>query len=343
MKLHREVLTPQHQEYAKFYDHAEMRYVPYLMNFHRTNYRSPVINTDRSGFRISHGPDGATASAAGDMPAGPVRIISGSSTVLGIGSTSDATTLSSLLWSRYAPAAPWLNFGGRCYNSTQELLLFMLYRHLLPEIDEIVIFSGMNDLTVARLPEWQQGDNGAFFFCGEYYEKMAELREANRKAAKGRSWRPSARPSVATHDDVRRDIPTVIDAAADMTLRHLDSWQLLAGPNARISYVLQPMSLWMRDVPAPQEKLLFDEIDRISLLGTWEALYGDISTPEVSLAFSDKVRAGCEKRGIPYYNLNPVVADATTSDDWLFVDRAHYTDKGSHIVAEILADTLKLS
>jgi hypothetical protein len=173
---------------------------------------------------------------------------------------------------------------------------------------------------------------------------MEELRAAHRKAAKGRGWRSSAaRPTIATHDDVRRDIPTVIDSAAELTLRHLDTWQLLAGPNTRVSYVLQPMSLWMRDVPAPQEKLLFDEIDRISTLGTWEALYGDISTKEVSLAFSEKVRAGCEKRSIPYYNLNPVVADATSSDDWLFVDRAHYTDKGTDIVAGILADTLKLS
>lgn len=342
MKLHRDVLTPQHQEYAKFNDPAEMRYLPYLMNFHRANYRSPVINTDRAGFRISHGPDGVTASAAGHIPPGPVRVISGSSTVMGIGATSDATTLASLLWSRHAPSTPWLNFGGRCYNSTQELLLFMLYRHLLPEIDEIVIFSGMNDLTVCRWPEWQQGDHGAFFFCGEYFEKMEELRAAHRKA-KGRGWRSTTRPTIATHDDARRDIPTVIESAADLTLRHLDTWQLLAGPGTRVSYVLQPMSLWMREARAPQEQLLFDEIDRISTLGTWEALYGDVSTPEVSQAFSEKVRVGCEKRSIPYYDLNPVVAAATAPDEWLFVDRTHYTDKGSDIVAGILADTLKLS
>jgi hypothetical protein len=38
------------------------------------------------------------------------------------------------------------------------MLLFTLYRHLLPEIDEVVVFSGLNDLTLSRLPEWQQGD-----------------------------------------------------------------------------------------------------------------------------------------------------------------------------------------
>ena len=343
MRLHRDVLTPQLADYTKFDGRGDGVYQPYLMYFHQTDFRSPSINTDRAGFRFSHGPGGVTASAAGPMPAGPVRVLSGSSTVLGIGATSDAATLTSRLWTEHAPSAPWLNFGGRCYNSTQELLLFTLYRHLLPEIDEVVVFSGLNDLTVGRLPEWQQGDHGAFFFCGEYFEMMEELRARHRKAAKGGGRRPARRQTIATHDDVRRDIPAVIESAAELTLRHLDSWRLLAGPHARLTYVLQPMSLWMRDVHSREEKLLFDEIDQISKLGTWEALYGDISTPEVSRAFGEKVEAGCEKRGIRFFDLNPVVADAITSDDWIFVDRAHYTDKGNDLVAKIMAETLELN
>ncbi|CAJ63335.1 hypothetical protein FRAAL4693 [Frankia alni ACN14a] len=264
--------------------------------------------------------------------------------MLGIGATSDATTLASQLWRTHAPSGPWLNFGGRCYNSTQELLLFTLHRHLLPEIDEIVIFSGLNDLTVGRLPEWQQGDHGAFWFCGEYFDKMQELRESNRKAtAKILGRRHERRQTISTHADVRRDIPKVIDAAADLTLRHLDSWRRLAGPRARLSYVLQPMALWMRDRHAPQEQLLFDEIDRISKLGTWEELYGDISTKEVAQAFSEKLRAGCEKLAVRYVDLNPIVADAVTEKDWIYVDRAHYTDHGYDLVARIMAETLGLS
>ncbi|MER5768947.1 SGNH/GDSL hydrolase family protein [Streptomyces sp. NPDC001985] len=343
MKLHRDELTPQLQEYAKFNDPAETRYQPYLMYYHRTDYRSAVINTDRAGFRISRGPNGEIASPAGQLPAGPVRIFSGSSSVLGIGSTSDATTIPSLLWRKHAPSAPWLNFGGRCYNSTQELLLFTLYRHLLPEIDEIVIFSGLNDLTVGRFPEWQQGDHGAFFFCGEYFDKMEEIREANRKPAKLLGRRSERRRTFSTPDEARRDIPRVIDAAADLTLRHLDTWRRLAGPQVRLTYVLQPMSLWVRDRHAPQERLLFDEIDRISKLGTWDELYGDISTPEVARAFGEQVSAGCEKLGVRYFDLNPVVADAITEKDWLYVSRPHFTDFGCDLVARLTAETLGLS
>ncbi|MCJ0868790.1 Inducer of phenazine A [Streptomyces sp. AP-93] len=344
MALHRDELTPQSQEYGRFDDRGEARYLPYLMYFHRADYRSDVINTDRAGFRISHGPDGATASAAGNIPtSGPVRIISGSSTVMGIGATSDAHTLASRLWTEHAPSAPWLNFGGRCYNSTQEMLLFTLHRHLLPEIDEVVVFSGLNDLTVGRLPEWQQGDHGAFWFCGEYFEKMEELRAENRKANKRMGFRSAPRrATISTHDDVRRDVSQVIDAAAELTLRHLETWRLLA-PEARLTYVLQPMALWMREQHSPQEQLLFDEIDRISKLGTWEALYGDISTPAVARAFAEKLSVGCEKLGIRFFDLNPVVAAAVTQQDWVYVDRAHYTDHGYDLVARIMAETLGLS
>ncbi|WP_432925931.1 hypothetical protein ACQPZZ_34235 [Microbispora sp. CA-135349] len=345
MKLHREALTPQMQEYDRFFDHGDMNYQPYLMYFHQQGFRSPTVNSDRSGFRLSVGPDGERASVAGHVPPGPVRLITGGSTALGIGATGDEHTLASLLWRRYAPSGPWLNFAGRCYNSTQELLLFTLYRHLLPEIDEIVIFSGLNNLTVGRLPEWQQGDHGAFWFCGEYFTAMDELRERNRKTSKvfGRRSDRARTSRVATFDDVRRDIGQVIDSAAELTLRHLETWRRLAGPNTRISYVLQPMFLWMGKSCSPEEKLLFEEIDRISKLGTWEELYGDISTPDVARRFAEALQAGCEKRDVRFHDLNPVAAATMTGNDWIFVDRAHYTDKGYDVVAGLLAETLGLS
>lgn len=345
MRLQREALTPQMREYDRFFDPADLNYQPYLMYFHHPHFTSPTINTDRHGFRFSVGPDGQRASAAAIEGPGPVRVITGGSSALGIGATDDRHTLASLLWSRYAPSHPWLNFSGRCYNSTQEVLLFTLYRHLLPEIDEVVLFSGLNDLTVGRLPEWQQGDHGAFFFCGEYFEAMDDLKERNRKHSKvfGKRAERSTRSRVATFDDVRHDIGQVIDSAAELTLRHLDTWRRVAGPGARISYVLQPMFLWTGKTWSPEEKLLFEEIDRISKLGTWDELYGDISTPEVAREFAEAIRVGCEKRDVRFHDLNPVVADAVTGDDWIYVDRAHYTDRGHDVVAGLLAATLGLS
>ncbi|GAA0549576.1 hypothetical protein GCM10010172_34520 [Paractinoplanes ferrugineus] len=342
MNLKRYELTPQMRDYDAMKDPAERRYVPYLMYFHRTDFASPAVNTDRSGFRISTGPDGTRASAAGHIPPGPVRILAGGSTALGVGASADSATLASLLWSSYAPSGPWLNFGSYCFNPTQEVLLLALYRHLLGEIEEVVILSGINAVMVARFPEWQQGDHGAFFFCGDYYEKMAELRGRHRKGSR-LFGRRGVTPTIATLDDARHDVPTVIGAGVETTLRQLDLWRRIAGPRTRISYVLQPMTRWMPYALAPQERVLFAENDRLSELGPWEDVYADLATIEFGQAYADALRAGCAKQGIQFFDLNPVVAQVATEQDWMFVDRVHYSDAGHDIVARVTAETLGLS
>jgi hypothetical protein len=220
-----------------------------------------------------------------------------------------------------------------------------LNRHRLGEIRDIVIVSGLNAVILARLPEWQQGEHGAFFFCGEYFEMIEELKKRSRKKAKpfGLREEASRRPaSVATLSDVRRDIRTVIGAAAEMTVRQLEIWQRMAGPGTRVSYVLQPMARWMNRSPSPQEKVLFDENDRIAELGPWDVAYADIATTEFAEDLASALRAGCERQGVRFVDLNPAVARSTSQQDWLFVDRVHYTDVGHDIVARLMAEALEL-
>jgi lysophospholipase L1-like esterase len=327
-------------QYDDFDDRGETRWLPYLVYFHRAGYRSDVVNTDQYGFRISGA--GGQASA-GRPPRGPVRLFAGSSTAFGIGATSDAATIPSRLWSRYAPGNPWVNFAGRSHNSTQELLLFLLYRHLLPEIEEIVIFSGLNDLALSRLPRSQQGDHGAFFNCGEYYEQMEKLRAKHRttRPGFGRRKPPPAETAEPAADPAVPDLQERIFSAAESTARHLESWQLLAAPTgARISFVLQPLATWVRDEHAPQEQALFGELDKVS--NFW-SLYGDIATKDACRNYSDALRTSCNKLDIPFFDINPVLAGAVGESDWLFVDRAHFTDQGHDIVSGLLADLLGLA
>ncbi|MFJ9415165.1 SGNH/GDSL hydrolase family protein [Streptomyces sp. NPDC101227] len=324
----------------KFDDRGQIRWLPYLMYFHPVNHVSEVVNTDELGFRLSHGVD-THASVGGRKAQGPVRLLVGSSTVFGIGATNDAATLSSRLWSQHAPSRPWLNFGGRSFNSTQELLLFTLHRHLLPEIDEIVIFSGFNDLGLARLPESLRGDHGAFFNCGDFFSRMGTPKDDGRPAGpRKRGWlRGPAGPGTPAPA-----VPTLdeqIATAAELTLRHLDTWRLFADAmGARITYVLQPLATWVRERPAPQETALFDELDRISHFGT---VYGDIAKMESGRRYADSLRRGCEKLGMRFFDLSPALSEAVTQNDWLFVDRIHFTDAGHDLVAGALADLLEIS
>ncbi len=342
MPSHRAVLTPQMLRYAeKFDDRGEIRWLPYLMYFHPVAHHSDVVNTDKIGFRFSHGAT-ERASVGEQLPPGPVRLLAGSSTAFGIGATRDAATLPSRLWSDHAPSNPWLNFAGRSHNSTQELLLFALYRHLLPQVEEIVIFSGFNNLGLARLPRSQRGDHGAFFNCGEYFQQMDQLRARHRRAASGRgrfSARRSADPVV--ENSAATELDEQISYASELTIRHLESWRLLtAATGTKISFVLQPLASWVRAHPAPQEKLLFAELDEISHFGQ---VYGDIASMESGRRYAEALRRGCEKIGVRFLDMSPVLADAVSPRSWLFVDRIHFTDEGHDVVAGLLADILDLS
>ncbi|MBS2962950.1 hypothetical protein KGA66_07840 [Actinocrinis puniceicyclus] len=346
MSPHREKLVPQMLQYDDFDDRAETNWVPYLMYFQRADYRSDVVNTDRLGFRVSHGLHDH-ASAGGRLPEGPVRLLAGSSTAFGIGATTDAATLPSRLWSRYAPAAPWLNFAGRSHNSAQELILYLLYRDLLPPVEHIVIFSGLNDIALAQLPAQQRGQHGAFFFCGEYFEQMDALRAKYRTERKqpsyfGRRGDRRAQPAAAAKAPAPKPpLPELIEIATGLTGRHLEGWRLLA-PAARITFVLQPLANWWQERPNDQEQLLFDELEVISKAGPFSKNYATIATHDAGRRYAEALAAVCSKAGVEFLDINPLVSRAADPGDWLYVDRAHFNDQGHDLAARLLAEALDL-
>lgn len=329
----RRELTPQMQDYeAKFTDAGEIRWLPYLMYFHPTGHRSAAVTTDASGFRYSEA-RGRRYSVADPGQAGPVRLLAGSSTVFGIGASADAWTLSSRMTEHDPRPQPWLNLGGRSFNSTQELLLFILYRHLLPEVEEIVLFSGFNNLGLARLPESVRGEHGAFFLCNQFFEALGPA-AARQKPGLGRLRRAKDEPPP----EPVPSMPEQIAYAAELTLRHLDSWRVLAADlGAKLTFVLQPLAGWVREVGSPQEELLFAELDQ---LGSFSEVYGDILQQEVCRGYAEALEAGAKKMDVGFLNLSPVLADRITSDQWVFVDRIHFTDQGHDFVARELLERL---
>ncbi|MEV6977966.1 Inducer of phenazine A [Kitasatospora sp. NPDC093806] len=342
MSSHIATLTPQMRHYTEeLYEDGRLRWLPYTMYFHPAEHRSAIVNTDRFGFRYSHGPDGARAALGdGERPAGPVNLLVGSSMAFGVGATTDAATIASRLWSAHAPARPWLSVAGRSFNSTQELVLFLLHRHLVPEIDRIVVVSGFNNLGLARQPQSPNWDHGAYFQHNEFTEKMAADRPARKRDGLfGR--RGAGGPALDTGNSPRPDAATQVAVGAELTLRHLDSWRLLAkATGAELSFALQPMATWVREQPAPEEQLLFDELDEMF---SFTEVFGDIIAPATGQAYAEALRAGCERLGVPFTDLNPLLGAAASAKDWLFTDRAHLTDLGYDTVTGLLADQLGLS
>jgi hypothetical protein len=177
---------------------------------------------------------------------------------------------------------------------------------------------------------------------------MQELRKRYAKPVKGPRWRtgpkPPPYPARPSAMEVRAPLATVIESAVDLTLRHLDSWLVMAAATgARVSYVLQPLASWLREEPAPQEKLLFDEFDQFSEYGTWEDRYGEVGSIATGAAYAAALGAACARKGVPFVDMVSRLAAAVGPSDWLFVDRGHLNDNGYDIVAGLLAESLELS
>lgn len=171
-----ERLTPHMAAYAKeFADTGRINWMPYLMYFHPADFRSEVVSTDGHGFRFSEA-KGQRYSATGGTTTRSIRLLVGSSTVFGIGASADRHTLASRMSEHDSREELWVNFGGRSFNSTEELILFLLHRHLLRELREIVFFSGFNDLGLARLPKPMRGQHGGFFNCWDFYAALSPER-----------------------------------------------------------------------------------------------------------------------------------------------------------------------
>ncbi|MEE1991747.1 SGNH/GDSL hydrolase family protein [Pseudomonas syringae pv. syringae] len=329
-------LTPQMAEYEqKFTDSGEVRWLPYLMYFHPSNHYSPVINTDKIGFRYSVA-QGTRYSVANAKEHGQaVRLLAGSSTVFGIGASNDSCTLSSCLTKNDVRKERWLNFGGRSFNSTQELMLLVLNRHYLPKVDEIVLFSGFNNLGLARQPQEYVGEHGAFFNCNQFFDALMPKRSARSLWGLTDLFGNGREPEAYTIPSIQEQI----DYAADLTLQHLDIWRALAKDlGAKLTFILQPLAGWVRQTGCRQEEELFAELDK---LGNFTEVYGDILQTSVRESYAQRLKEGAQNMGVGFVDITPLLAESLGPQDWQFVDRIHFTDAGNDLVSKIILDVTR--
>lgn len=331
----RNELTPHMAAYEQqFADDGDVRWQPYLMYFHPFGHRSSVVNTDAAGFRYSEY-QGRKLSVADRPGVDAVRLVAGSSTVFGIGASADRWTLASCLSANDRRGLPWLNFGGRSFNSTQELMLMVLNRHRLPKVKEIVLFSGFNNLGLARLPEAMRGEHGAFFNCNQFFSALNG--KSPGKLNFMANWLQGQRPA-GEDDGAPPDLDEQIHYAVDLTARHLEVWKMLATDmGAKLSFVLQPLSGWVRARGCAQEQALFAELDE---LGSFSEVYGDILNPEVCAEYARRLAHAARPTSVNVLDISPILARSLASKDWLFVDRIHFTDWGHDFVSRQLLEAL---
>ncbi|WP_095197411.1 G-D-S-L family lipolytic protein [Pseudomonas sp. Irchel 3A7] len=347
-------LTPQIREYDEFM-YLGVRWLPYTMFFHQANYQSTVINTDELGFRLSQYRD--TQVSVARLPARtPVNILVGGSTTLGTGATSDAWTVASRLAAH--SDEPWLNFGGRGYNAVQEVVMFLMHQHRFGKINNVVVFSGMNTLTLEGLPDELATEHGRYYYSYEYDHYMgkynddlkrrtntyaSELDKRNSLLSRMKQYIDDRfndeNPADKVIDDSTTDTAQRVQRAAWVVSNALKQWQQLLAPfNARLTFVLQPMAYWTRDFLTADEEAVFNAID--SCPNNFWRLFSQILGPENHAPFASAIEAECKRLGITFHDMNQMYRQSPLLSHTVFVDRVHFNDAGYDEAARLIHQNL---
>ena len=344
------------------YDRLGWTWRPYIMFSQCANFTSSFVNTDSNGFRHSYDKNNKLIN---HNIINEANILIGGSTAFGVGATSDLHTIPSLL--NKNTNETWLNFGGRAYTSAQELMLFLFYHHNISKINKIVIFSGMNDLTIFYMSKYFNKNFGGFFFGNKFYESMS-----HNGRIRDLILRPIIIPflkqiygnfnfqklslnallnlfmkkkdindfrHIMNENEIIYDHESEIQILPKILKNNLKNWKIFSmNYNAKLIYVLQPFADWLnsREI-AEEENVLFKILNK-KQGKTWEMLSNKLRKKHEF--FSTEISKICTEFDIKFYDSNVYLNSPQFSHKHLFVDRVHLTDLGYSIMANYIKDLL---
>ena len=327
----RYALTPQMAEY----DRLEQSWVPYLMYFHNPCYSSSTVNTDSRGFRITHKVGGII----GDFDHignRMVNLLCGGSLAFGVGATSDAMTIPSILSGMTGQL--WLNFGGRAFNSTQEFLLFLFHRRHLKDIGNIIVLSGINNLILHYAAGSTFDEFGPFFFSLQYRQAMCQTALPFRKRLARFAF---GRRAESKHNQHHFCCGDTKEHILDILKRDIAHWKIFCDAQGiKIFYALQPFANWTNKKLSKEEEALFAELD-LNPQNHFRVLKDKINL-ELYQWFASSLKEVCETNAVRFLDVNACLSKCIPDKEWIFVDRAHLNDAGNRYVAQALLDNLGL-
>ena len=323
------------------YEEMRVVWVPHLMNLYQPNFRSTVCNTDEYGFRYTYKDSRRLSYAEFKAEPGPKGLLCGGSTAFGTGATDDRCSITSYL--NRDPHMTWFNFGGMGQNSTQELM-----RHILfgPKVDQVILFTGVNNLMVHTLSYYFSEVYGAVFFQTAF--ELLNRVSTNPQYIRYLIGRAMSRVT----ETLRRMIPGYTDSTAfaglpdfhdrynqslNILARDLDVWSALSAKSGfSLRFILQPILNWMPKNPSPEEEELLDIMEQVGFR-RWE---GQVRALADSYSqYREDTRQLCEERDILWSDCNELFP----REGWLFCDRTHLTDRGQESAAEIITALIKTS
>tara|TARA_R110002050_G_scaffold57423_3_gene128978 strand:+ start:117567 stop:118628 length:1062 start_codon:yes stop_codon:yes gene_type:complete len=320
------------------------RTVPYAMLAGPDSFKSDAINTDSFGFRLSKYED-KFISCDNIADYEKINIIVGGSTVFGVGATSDTTTIASLLSEQ--TDTPWLNLGVRAGVSFQEYIHLIMFLHKANKIENIVFFSGVNDVYINELTEERKSYDNRFCSGLELldYKKalkvsvIAKILRLNVEDILGKSlkeifsfWR-SDRGSICSSLSKNEKIRVLRDNTQRNFLLYSSLKKELS---SNILYILQPFSSWADKSLSSDELQVFEYLDKLQAKTKWGEQKSRMGEKSTYYDFVAILNEASESHGIEFVDSNPYFS----GEESLFVDSVHLNDQGNRIAARIILDNL---
>lgn len=337
---------PHHQDYMDM-DGGETR--PFVMFVNKPRFRSPAVNTDAFGLRETYDAQGQfldlnTLAQRYDH----CNVLVGASSAFGVDATADRTTIAGFL---SAEREPCVNLAIRGATSQQEVIAFHLFKKYLPQVENIILFTGVNNIALSSL------DDALFFpdfgglFCEDQhatlffnqYERFGASRAFlerrsfeqflgrlhARSALLRRLVRLFSRWRLRKLDRPRQSFAEKTRIMTDVFLNDIDTWSYVQrATDCRVHLVLQPVIAWTRKALTQIESSCFQaDLKLIPSMSVYTKM-------AVHDEYASALRGKCSESGIGFYDANDWFNDPDVAAQDLFTDACHLTDLGYQLIAD---------
>ena len=330
-------------EMNAYYSMPPLDSPPYAMISNPRNYASPTINTDKYGFRFSLF-DGKKVSIEKIDEYDEINILVGGSTVFGMGCSDDSTTIASNLSKKSGQI--WLNLGIRSGVSFQEYIHLINHIAKAKKINNIVFFSGINDLYKSFT------DTKDTHFDKWFSPHKSEYQPLALSSFSARRLAYAFARSLLSSKSIRSFLPGQFEASQhselnedkifnDLDLMYERNFKLYRSLSHfvenKVSYFLQPFSYWTNKKYTLEENESRAYLESLQSNSEWPSSRGLLNQPHVNKGFINILDQRSSQNNILFCDTNKFFA----LEESLFVDAVHLNDIGSELAADIILQKIE--
>ncbi len=340
----------------KAYGEMVPEFRPFLMFANADNYKNRIVNTDRLGFRKVIYKKKLLGIDQLKKQSKNINILLGTSAAFGMGSTSDKFTIQSFLSSK---GSLCYSLGIRGGNSHQELLAFLKFKNFFPKVKNLIIFSGLNDISQSAVKDsFHYKDYGGFSGAqDQIFNSLIQVNSfSNKKWVLGKTnlffiinylgkkfsffryfltifsfffasnlQKKTKNIAFKSFEEKNKDIKKIM-------ANDFHTWSLLKKQmNIRIIYLFQPTITWANRKPTDYEKKIIKfEKNRIK-----KYFHKDFTSKKVYLDTKKFIQQECNRNSIEFYDTNQMISKSDKTKNF-FVDFVHLSDYGYEYISSII-------